>query len=266
MNLFEITDEFANVKLTPQEEIEFLLKREKAIEREYHYINKITMKLKNEVAGNIRHPIFNQVDPSDPVQKIEIDKVIAQGYVPIIIPNPSKDNEVVVNVFVPDLPSNRLLIPKLTQILIRYTKVYKLYKNIPGQIKRAKGRLSAWKRKQPNYVGRATGKELLAEIKKKVQDFITSKNWPLEINNSYYWAKNKMIVIEIPVQQSIDGKSAYEAAKTIVKPDLTKFLDEIGYTQFRVVDRYNPEFKIMNIKIQLDDLEAKNKASENETT
>ncbi|MDE1830396.1 MAG: hypothetical protein KGI25_08745 [Thaumarchaeota archaeon] len=264
MNLFEISDEFNNLKGDPEKEISFIEKRRLALDHEQKHVRQYKQQLLDKIVGHIEKAAWGFNNPSDPTQKAEIDKIIAKGFVPIIQNNTWSGNDEV-EMFIPNLPQNREVIEKLIRVSKRDAALAKMRDNIPSEIKRAKGRLSAWKRKQPNYVGRATGKELLGALKKQVEEYMTSKGWTFGINNSYYWAKNKMIVIDIPVRTGLENKTPIDTAKTIVKPDLTEFLESLGYTQFRVIDRYYPDSKLMIVKIQLDDVEAKNKAANNET-
>lgn len=264
MNLFEITDEFNQPKHLPEDDLKHLEVKEKRLRYEMQYIRDQNAKLSSKIIGEVRKSGWGFNDPNDPAQKEEIDKIIAQGFIPVTTFNQwsGKDE---ISSFVRNVPENKDTIEKIMRLKKRESIVAKMIHEIPTEIKRAKGRLSAWKRKQPNYVGRSTGKELLAEIKKQVEQHIAEKSWPVTINNSYYWAKNKMIVIDIPVRTGIDGKSPVDTAKTVIKPGLTKFLEDLGYTQFRVVDRWYPDSRLMIVKIQLDDVEAKNKAAGNET-
>lgn len=265
MNLFEITDDFSNPKHLPEEDLKHLEIKNKRIQYELNYVQEMKKTLQKKIAGNILAPMWNTQQPDEPSQQEAIEKIINSGYTPIYThDHTSFGDKRLITMFIPNLPENRDVIKKITRVNQREMLLSKMQREIPIEIKRAKGRISAWKRKQPNYVGRATGKELLTEIRDKVQTFLSEKSIPADISNNYYWAKNKMIVIEVSCRSSHKGLTPYAFAKQEVKPMLVKFLEELGYTQFRVTDRFIMS-DLTVIKIQLDDVEAKNKAGENET-
>lgn len=262
MNLLEIQDEFAEIKITPEEELAALVKREKSVRHNIHVLRDQQTALRGKIIGQVIPAPWNAriVGKDDEGIKQQVNN----GYTYTTVYSPWTAGEQTVDFYYPNIPQNEKTVEHLKILANRLKYFDNLEAGHHARVKRTKARLSAWKRKQPTYVGRKTGKELLVDIKAKIEDFIASKTWPVTINNSYYWAKNKMIVIDIPVREPINGKSTIDAAKQIVKPDLTKFLEELGYSQFRVIDKFDPTSRFMLIKIQLDDVEARNKAANKE--
>jgi hypothetical protein len=265
MNLFEVTDEFNNPKHLPADELKHLEIKDKRIRYELKHVRDMKAELEKKIVGNIMRPTWNTQQPDDPSQQQGIEDVIKSGYTPIYIhDHTSNGDKRLISMFIPSIPQNEDVIKRLQRIAQRDVILTRLQRDIPVEIKRAKGRHSAWKRKQPNYVGRATGKELLTELKGKVEKFLEENGLTnIPITNSYYWAKNKMIVIELNVRVSAPGMTINQFAKT-VKVKVDKFMVDQGYTGFRVTDRYIDNGSTI-VKIQLDDVEAKNKAADNET-
>lgn len=268
MNLFEVSDEFATPKTNPAEDLVFLEKKEKALIYQIELVRKQRAAIEAKIVGEKLHPTWNQKFLSNPEQAPEIQKVVDAGWIAVTInqPDPEWSNTVkgdIVEYFIKKIPENEQLLPKLKRVLQREASLHKMRRNIPSEVKRAKTRMSAWKRKQPTYVSRTTGKELLVELRDKIQTFLSENHFPAEIGNNYYWAKNKMIVIEINCRTAHNGLTSSEFARQEVKPMLTKFLEELGYTQFRCTDRFLTS-NLTIIKLQLDDVEAKNKATKPE--
>ncbi len=270
MNLFEISDEFVNTKTTPDEDMKHLSIKEKRLQYEQRYVRHMKDELLKKVVGETKRPNWNEQQPDLPDQMVNIQKVIDAGFAPIYIHDHTSHGEKrLITLFIPRIPQNETIIQKLERVCQREIRVTRMLRDIPTEIRKTKNRLSAWKRKQPTYVSRSTGKELLAEFKKKIEDFLATTKWGstmhVVIQNNYYWAKNKMIVVELNVRASIPGLSINQTAKQALKPELNKYLEDLGYTQFRFSERYI-DSSLTILKIQLDDVEAKNKATEHETT
>lgn len=265
MNLFEITDEFANPKTTPQEDLKFLEKREKNIKYQLELVRGQLDAIRSKVAGTLEQANWSMTNPEIPDQKEAIDKKIAAGFIPVWKPAGfgTATDKKYVECFIPNVPHNVIIAKQLEKLIARAHQLEEFRREIPSRVKRAKGRLSAWNRKQPHYVGRATGKELLKQLVDKVTEFLTGKGWDeYRINNSYYWAKNKTIVMEIPVRAGMEGKRPIDTAKTIIKPAVDKFIESLGYTHFRVTDRWYQDSRMTVVKIEVDDVEARDKAAE----
>lgn len=259
MNLFEVTDEFATPKTEPTQDLAYLEKKSTAINYHLKLIRELKKQLKDSFIGSTMHPGWNQSFPENDEQRAEIQKILDLGYIAVTKTRPDRRKEIIM--YVPSVDKNKEIVPRFQRAVDREAKLEQMQREMPVNVKRAKTRLSAWKRKQPTYVPRATGKELLDDLKGKVQKFIDETGFAIPITNSYYWAKNKMIVIELSVRISAPGMTVNGFAKTF-KVKVDKFMVDQGYIGFRVTDRYI-DGNLTIVKIQLDDVEAKNKASEN---
>lgn len=262
MNLIEIFDEFENPKTEPKQDLVYLEKKQKAIDQQLRYAREEKERLNNKIVGKHFNPTWGENQIDDPTQKEAIEKRIALGYTPITQTNSWNDKKQIV-LFVPSIPENKEVIVRLQRLHDRESKLTAMRNEIPTLVKRAKTRLSVWKRKQPNYVTRDVGKELLNALKEKVDQFIVDKDLKAPISNAYYWAKNKMVVIELNVKFSDPGKTVFGTA-SIIKIMIDKWMTEQGYTKFRVTDRKIDD-RLSIVKIQLDDADAKNKAITDET-
>lgn len=258
MNLLEIHDEFAEPKGTPEQDLAALEKKRKSLDHNIQVLRDRTGGLRQKIVGpTIAAPWEAKKIGQD---NEAIKKQVDQGFTYTTHIN-TWDGTEHIDYYYPDISQNKKTIEMLKILAKRLAHSEKTRDGLNARVKRAKGRLSAWKRKQPTYVGRATGKELLKDLREKVEQVIVDNKLPVNVTNAYYWTKNKMIVIEISCRTSTEGLTVNNFAKQKVKPMFDAFLSGLGYTQFRCTDRFVMA-GLTIIKIQLDDVEAKNKATE----
>lgn len=262
MNLIEVTSEFDTPKTEPKQDLIYLEKRQKAIDQQLKYSREEKERLQNKIVGKVLQPNWDEADIDNPGNYLNIEKRINSGYTPVTMINHWNGKKQVIH-FIPSIPENKEVIGRLQRLLDRESKLSAMRNDMPTLVKRAKTRLSAWKRKQSNYIPKDLGRELLAALKERVEQFIVDKNLQTPINNSYYWAKNKMVVIELAVKYSDPGKTIFGTA-SVIKIMVDKWMTEQGYTMFRVTDRKIDD-RLSIVKIQLDDADAKNKAITDET-
>lgn len=261
MRLHEIADDFEDPEILPPRQHEIAIAREPGLRHNQEVItamqDALTDKLEayKQTAGWPNNDEWPALVTGKDKDDEKINEIRAKGY--FLLLRGSKYPMRII-AYYKITPENETLIKKLESINRKLISATAAIEDNTDEIRKSKNRISAWKRKQPTYVGRATGKELLEEIKQKVNDFIGQNNWICSITNSYYWAKNKMIVIDISVRNSAPGMTVNGFAKTI-KVAMDKFMTDQGYSKFRVTDRVI-DGQLTLVKIQLDDVEAKNKA------
>lgn len=261
MRLHEIADnDFDEPKLPPQQQLDIFVKKQAGLDYESKLAQRAVNVLLDQMGEQgfpMETPGFGEKYPTEANDAVGIRKRTDDGFYPFIRRRTTGGRAV--DGYFKITPENQELLNKLDRLSKKANAAREAVWDNQEEIRKSAGRISAWKRKQPTYVGKATGKDLLTELKTKIESFIETNKWICTITNSYYWAKNKMIVIDISVTNSAPGLSINGFAKTI-KVALDKFMTEQGYEKFRVTDRA-VDGTLTIVKIQLDDLEAKNKAS-----
>jgi hypothetical protein len=255
MKLHEIAP-FDEEKLTPPEELEHL----KDVENSLLYQLDIwrTRMLETEQELQKTTPKWTNTELNDPVKREQ------DGYFVVYDIQTLHHTRSDPSGYYKITPNNSELISKLGTIQNKVRSFAMKRGVVREDIRKCENRIKAWRRKQiqssPTYVSKSTGKALLDNIKEKVGEFLTTQPGEFKITNPYYWAKNKMIVIEISVPRGIGSEKVWETASKL-KVALNTFISNLGYTQFRVIDFYSKEQRQSFVRLQLDDVEARDKTN-----
>jgi hypothetical protein len=242
-------------KITPPEELEHLKEVKQSITLQVNHWSEKFKEAEQELA---------KTTPKEPhgwttTGEDKIEDRVAKGFFPVYEPITMGRERPRPSGYYKILATNKEQIAHMDKIQNRLVSLSRKQLAADDEIRKCENRVKAWKRKQPDYVSRTTGKELLTSVKEKVEDWLATQPVKHSIVNSYYWAKNKMIVIEIGIVPTPGEKPWETSAKLKVAFD--KFISSLGYTSFRVTDFYNKYDRRSIVKLQLDDVEAKNKAT-----
>lgn len=259
MNLLEISDEFNVEKVHPQDVLELLKRRQKIIDWQLDQIRDVVQNLHSQFQGTYVNAAWQSQDPQDPEQKKVIDATISQGFVAVMKPVWHDETRELVDGFAPDTPANKVIASRLENAFRREAKLQHMRHDIPAQVRRAKSRLSAWKRKQPDYVGRETGKDLAKSLSDALVKLLTDAGCSVRLKNQFYWKKNKMVVIEIAteLERPWVGLKPWELMDQKIKPMVDKYLIDHGYGKVRLSSFYDRDIAQNVLKLQIDDAEAR---------
>lgn len=260
MNLLEISNEFDVEKAHPQDVLELLKRREKLINLQLANMRDVVQDLFAKINGSKVNATWDKSNPFDPVQKVNIDKQLALGFIPIMKASwggGDHEHDYRIDSFVPDTPHNKALVSRIEAAFKREHKLENMRRDIPGEVRKAKSRLSTWKRKQPNYVGRETGKDVAKTLSDELIKELGNAGFPVKLKNQYYWKKNKMVVIEIATDLGHPSMKPWELMDHKIKPTVDKFLKDHGYSKVRLTSFYDKTISQSVLKLQIDDAEAR---------